>query len=250
MSKETEEQLYTQHHEDQMDIFTYLEEMDELDKEIQEETEEFNSKIKDVNDEMKEEIKNHYNTEDINDIISVKAKVKRIEEQIDYFENYDEDKEYPNYIANYGDPRSMNVDTNKLKDIQQQIKDSYEMKDLVENIKYNRVNASEDRIRSLNKKINNKLMNQANIYDREPMYIDLLDVYESLKMINMDGNNYSKKLIIFTCGLGQYILKHCKEKPYYVSNIAENIINIGKWGSNLDQNTDIIQTLNSMTKNL
>lgn len=227
-----------------------IDEIERLTEEAVKADEELGKTLDELDKDTNKLVEDFYGSTDPNKIFSIEAKIKRLKDQIDYIENYDPDKEYPGYVVTFDDPSKVTLNTEHIRQVISDMEDSIEMKHMKDNLKFNKVLSSMERIKSLNRKINIKLMRNVEFdEERKPLYIDLVSVYKTL-LKSSNVSSFDKDIVVFTCAIGQYFLKMSTERPYYVKNIAENIVNIETFGDRLEQNRDIITSLNEMIQNI
>lgn len=220
---------------------------DELVKDQEEMTDEFNKDITKGIEEL-------YGTTDVNEIYSVKAMIDRLEAQLYYIEHGEVDPSKEDYINDridkYSNAGKVNIDTAKLEDIKEQLKDSLSMEDLINKAKVPMGSVNQGYIRSLNKKINVKL-NTKSVREETNRYVNLENIYQTLLMIMKDTTPKTKRYcLLITASIGKYMQHNATDRPYLVSNIGRNIVNVGTFGDHLDQNTLIIENLNKLVQKL
>lgn len=234
--------------------------IEELEHEIEKSNEDFvkenekiEKEIEETQEELNKEIASYYGKDkiDINDTISVDAKVARYQEKLDFIKGdltFENEEDIPERLRPF---KNFKIeDTSVIENIIQQIKDSKEAKHLVENIRISKLPVNDNKLKKVSEKLNlkiyryNKLRGEEN---NEYNYIDLEDIYETLKnALDNDSFKESNTLYKFMCSLGSYMSQNYEKYPYYIKSLSENVDYIGKFGNKLDQNEKFIQVINSI----
>ena len=222
--------------------------LEKLDKEEQEHADK-------LQDDVIAFLEENYGTDDINNILSVKAKIERIKAQTYYIENGKLDKDAPEYanmiVEKMSPDGKAKVDKVRIDDIISQLEESVYMEDLKNKVKKPFGNINEGKVRTLNNKINSKLKQQEDLFGSSGLYVNIVhDIYHTLNRLIEKSPSSKYKCLMVTIAIGKYMNDNAKLKPYLVREISTNIVNIGSFGDKLDQNTIIIENLNDILKKL
>lgn len=228
------------------DIANYEEDFEKEKAEAEQTLEEEKSKIN-------KEIANYYGKDEIgiDELLSVDGKVKKYQDRLDFLNGklkFDNEEDIPPYLKEIKD---FNIkDTSKIESIISQIKASKDLTHLKENIKVSKLPVNDKKLAKVNEKLNMKIYRYNKLRGNEESEFSLIDLEEIYSNLSnaLESNSFKDNEILFRfmCALGSYMSQNYEKSPYYVKTLSENIDYIGKFGKNLTQNEEFINSLNEV----